>query len=136
MSANIVAFTSWSTTAASNQPDSSDSADIVSDLQKIQAEVRKYLGAVGANIASSSTTDLSTATGNVVHITGTTTITSLGTVSAGVRMILIFDGILTLTHSASLLLPSSVNKTTAANDRCEMVSLGSGNWICLHYTAA
>jgi hypothetical protein len=137
MSANVAVFTSWSTTAASNQPESTDSADIVSDLQKIQAEVRKYTATKGADIASASTVDLSGATGNYVHVTGTTTVTALGTVSAGVRFLLVFDGALTFTHNASsLILPGAANITTAAGDRCEVVSLGSGNWRCLWYQNA
>ena len=65
-------------------------------------------------IASATTTDLSTATGNVAHITGTTTITALGTLPAGTQMITIFDGALILTYNAtSLILPSLANITTA-----------------------
>ena len=135
--ANVEAFTSWSTTLTNNQPTSGDTADLVSDLTKIQAEVRKYMATKGADIASATTTDLATATGNYVHITGTTTITGLGTVSAGVRFLLVFDGILTFTHNAtSLILPTGANITTAAGDRCEVVSLGSGNFRCLWYQRA
>jgi hypothetical protein len=135
--ANVEAFTSWSTTLTSNQPTSTDTADIVSDLTKIQAEVRKYTATKGADIASATTTDLAGATGNYVHITGTTTITGLGTVSAGVRFLLVFDGALTFTHNAtSLILPTEANITTAAGDRCEVVSLGSGNFRCLWYQRA
>jgi hypothetical protein len=137
MAANVESFTSWSTTLTSNQPVAGDSADIISDLTKIQAEVRKYVATKGADIASATTTDLATATGNYVHITGTTTITGLGTVSAGVRFLLMFDGALTLTYNAtSLLLPTAASITTAAGDRCEVVSLGSGNWRCLWYQRA
>ena len=91
----------------------------------------------GADIASATTTDLANATGNYVHISGTTTIESFGTVSAGMRFLLVFDGVLVLTHNAtSLRLPSNANITTAAGDRCELVSLGSGNWRCMWFTRA
>jgi len=137
MAANVQSFTSWSTTASSNQPDSTDTAAIAEDLQKIQAEVIKYTATKGANIASATTTDLAGATGNYVHITGTATITGLGTVSTGVRFILVFDGALTFTHNAtSLILPTEANITTEAGDRCEVVSLGSGNFRCLWYQRA
>ena len=138
MSADIGALTTWSTTAASNQPDASDSiANLDDNLQKIQAEVKKYLATKGTDIASASTVDLSTATGNYVHITGTTTVTALGTVAAGFRFLLVFDGILTFTHNGtSLILPGAANITTTAGDRCEVVSLGSGNWRCLWYQRA
>ena len=137
MTANVEDFTSWSTTLTNNQPTATDTADLVSDLTKIQAVVRKYTATKGADIASAATTDLATATGNYVHVTGTTTIESLGTVSAGVRFLLVFDGVLTLTYNASsLILPGSSNIVTAAGDRAEFVSLGSGNWRCLWYQKA
>lgn len=91
----------------------------------------------GADIASAGTTDLSAATGDFVDVTGTTTITALGTVTAGVERVVRFTGALTLTHNGtSLILPGAANITTAANDRATFRSLGSGNWICIDYTKA
>ena len=88
MAANVdSSLANWSTTASSNQPDGSDTADLNAEFQQIQAVVRKYLATKGSDIASASTVDLSSATGNYVHITGTTTITALGTVSAGMRFL-------------------------------------------------
>jgi hypothetical protein len=85
-------------------------------------------------IASATTTDLSTATGEYVSITGTTTITAFGTVSAGATRILNFAGILTLTYNAtSLIIPGSANITTAAGDIAVVRSLGSGNWVVQAY---
>lgn len=93
--------------------------------------------AKGADIASASTTNIGAATGNFVHVTGTTTITSFGTIAAGVHRIVRFAGVLTLTHNAtSLILPGSSNITTAANDIGHFVSEGSGNWRCVAYTRA
>ena len=81
--------------------------------------------------------DLSTVEAAIVSVTGTTTITALGTLTAGIQRVLIFAGALTLTHNAtSLILPSGVNITTAAGDVAWMVSEGSGNWRCLAYTRA
>lgn len=72
---------------------------------------------VGANIASASTINLSTATGQLIHITGTTTIAAV-TLTAGLWRTVIFDGILTLTHDATANnLPGGANITTAAGDR-------------------
>lgn len=135
MAANIdTNLANWSTTEASNQPDGTDTADIDAEFRRLQAVVRKYLANKGSDIASGSTVDLSTATGNVVTVTGTTTITSLGTVSAGMRFTLIFSGALILTHNAtSLILPNGENITTAAGDVVEFLSLGSGNWRCVGY---
>jgi hypothetical protein len=90
-----------------------------------------------ADIASAATTALSTATAAYVHVTGTTTITALGTVQAGTRRIVVFDGALLLTHNAtSLILPTGANITTAAGDVAVFVSEGSGNWRCVGYTRA
>lgn len=95
------------------------------------------LTVAGADIASAGTTDIAGGTGIYITITGTTTITALGTAAAGVVRILKFSGILTLTHNAtSLILPTGANITTAAGDVATMVSLGSGNWRCIAYTRA
>jgi hypothetical protein len=93
--------------------------------------------AKGSNIASAATTDIGAATGNLVHITGTTTITALGTIQAGTRREVVFDGILILTHNAtSLILPTGANVTTAVGDCAEFISEGSGNWRCTSYNRA
>lgn len=88
----------------------------------------------GADIASATTTDLRAATGDYVDITGTTTITALGTAPAGSEREIQFDGELTLTHNAtSLILPGAANITTAAGDVARFRSEGSGNWRCVNY---
>lgn len=93
--------------------------------------------AKSVDIASAATTDLAGAGGNFVHITGTTTITALGTAPAGARRVVRFSGALTLTHNASsLILPTGANITTAANDCAVFVSEGSGNWRCVSYQRA
>lgn len=69
----------------------------------------------GANIASAGTVNLTTATGNYVHVTGTTTITGF-TIPQGAERMVVFDGVLTLTNGANLLLPTGANITTAAGD--------------------
>jgi len=91
----------------------------------------------GADIASAGTTDLSAATGDFVDVTGTTTITALGTAAAGVERVVRFTSILTLTHHAtSLILPTGASITTAAGDVARFRSLGSGNWVCVGYSRA
>lgn len=90
-----------------------------------------------ATIASAGTTDLGSVASEGVEITGTTTITSFGTVAAGTVRFGRFTGALTLTHNAtSLILPGGANITTAAGDRFWAVSLGSGNWFVLDYIRA
>jgi hypothetical protein len=94
--------------------------------------------AKGANIASGSTTDIGAATGNLVHVTGTTTITSLGTATqAGISRTVIFDGALTLTHNAAaIVLPTGANIITTANDRAFFVADTTTIWNCVSYTKA
>ena len=95
------------------------------------------LGAQGADIASAGTTNLATATGNRLKVTGTTTITALGTVTAGTEITITFTGALILTHNAtSLILPTAANITTVAGDSGIFISLGSGNWKCAVYQRA
>jgi hypothetical protein len=93
--------------------------------------------AQGANIASAATTDIASATGNYINVTGTTTITALGTVQAGAERTVTFTGVLTLTHNAtSLILPTGANITTASGDTAVFRSLGSVNWKCVEYQRA
>lgn len=91
--------------------------------------------AYGTTIASASSIDLGKATGDTVDVSGTTTITALGTATAGIRKDVRFTGAVQLTHNGtSLILPGAANITTVANDTAEFVSLGSGNWRCTRYT--
>ncbi|MBX5089343.1 hypothetical protein [Rhizobium lentis] len=99
---------------------------------KAESKLQPY-----ATIASAATTDLGTVGSQNVTVTGTTTITSFGTVAAGTFRRLVFSGILTLTHNAtSLILPQGGNVVTAAGDSLEAVSLGSGNWRVTSYQKA
>lgn len=90
---------------------------------------------LGAPIASASTINLTTATGNFLHITGTTTITTV-TLGAGMRREIVFDGILTLTHHAiNNNLPSAANITTAVGDMASYYSDGTTVY-CTKYARA
>jgi hypothetical protein len=91
------------------------------------------------DIASATTTDLGTVLSHVARVTGTTTITGLGSSASTAAPIYLvrFAGILTFTHNVtSLILPGSANITTAANDLAILEYLGSGNWRCLAYFRA
>jgi hypothetical protein len=93
--------------------------------------------AAAVDVASATTTDIGAAGSNLVRITGTTTITGLGTAAAGTPRWVRFAGALTLTHNGtSLILPGGANITTAANDTMLAVSLGSGNWQVYWYQPA
>jgi hypothetical protein len=88
-----------------------------------------------ADVASATTTDIGAAASQYVRITGTTTITGLGTAAAGVVRDVLFGGALTLMHDAtSLILPGGANITTAAGDTALFRSEGSGNWRCVRYS--
>ena len=67
-------------------------------LRELARQVRAAVSNQGSDIASAATTDIGAASGQYVKITGTTTITSLGTVNAGVMRWLEFGGVLTLTN--------------------------------------
>lgn len=99
-----------------------------------------FAGVVGGgtnSISSSATTDLNSVAQANVSINGTTTISSFGSAApTGVVKFIRFAGILTLTNSASLLVPGGFDLTTAANDRAIVTHLGSGNWEITQYTRA
>lgn len=114
-------------------------SNIIRNKKKIFSSAGGFSGGIfkefkSVDIASASTTDLSTATGNFAHITGTTTITSFGTLQAGTEMCLVFDGSLTLTYNAtSMILPYGANIITQSGDIAIFRSEGSGNWRCITY---
>lgn len=86
----------------------------------------------GADIASATTLNLDTATGNLVDVTGTTTITAI-TLSQGRARWVRFTGALTLTHGASLVLPGAVSITTAAGDYALFMGYASSVVRCAAY---
>lgn len=90
---------------------------------------------LGADIASGSTINLTTATGTHVSVTGTTSITAI-TLAEGKRRLVRFAGILTLTHGASLILPGAANITTAAGDVAEFIGYAAGVVRCISYARA
>lgn len=137
MSKNAV--TDWDEAAANNTDiggvgiANSSSIRLGNDaIQEMMAQLAELTGA--DTIASATTTDLSTVPGSYVSVSGTTTITGLGTVKAGTIKFLKFEGALTLTHNGtSLILPDGKNIVVAAGDTATFVSEGSGNWRCLDY---
>lgn len=137
------ALEQWDETAANNTDmggiDLSENVmrppAVNNEMREHMAQVAKWLG--DDTLASASTTDLGSVPGRYVSITGTTTITALGTIKAGTVKYVKFAGALTLTHNGtSLILPDGINITTVAGDTAIFVSEGSGNWICLAYQAA
>lgn len=89
----------------------------------------------GADIASASTINLDTATGDCVDVTGTTGITAV-TLSEGREVTVRFTGALTLTHGASLVLPGAANITTVAGDYAIFRGYASGVVRAIFLTGA
>jgi hypothetical protein len=91
-------------------------------------------GLAGA-LASASTTDIGAATGNSVIVTGTTTITSLGTASqAGVKRLVVFTDALILTNGSNLICLGGANITTEADDVAEFLALTTTQWRMISYS--
>ena len=90
----------------------------------------------GSDISSATSLSLGT-DGNAFDVTGTTTITSIGTQGIGSHITLHFDGALTFTHhSTNLILPGAANITTAAGDIAVMYEYASADWRCVSYSKA
>ena len=129
-----------SQTAASNYPTGSESPNLIDNyFQTYASYIAQLRDGDGytqeATVASAATTDIGSANSLYVQITGTTTITSFGTVYTGPRFVR-FAGALTLTHNATtLILPGAANITTAAGDTCVVVPSGNPGtgWRVLAY---
>lgn len=125
------------TTASNNQPPASEGLSSGDDQIRALAACVKQLVVKGADIASAGTITPA-ATASFFDVTGTTTITAIGSSASwdGRVVWLQFDGALTLTHSSTLNLPGAVNYTTAAGDVLAFVQETSGTWRCVSATRA
>lgn len=133
-------ITDLSPTDSSNTSVTGESLDgSIANMGRMDNTLQAILGMFGRwtssdTIASAGTTDIGAQAEAYLSVSGTTTITSFGTVRAGTIRFLQFSGILTLTYNAtSLILPGAASITTAAGDTAVFVSEGSGNWRCLSY---
>jgi len=90
----------------------------------------------GADVVSATALAVLT-DGNYFDVTGTVTIATINTTGGiGTQIKLHFDGILTLTNSADIVLPGGANITTAAGDEAEFIEYASGDYRCTNYTKA
>ena len=129
------------TAAARTVLDDATVADMVTTLgaaslttQNVFTKTQSW--AKGADVASATALTLGT-DGNYFNITGTTTITSIGTLGIGTVVMLRFAGVLTLTYNAAdLVLPGAADITTAAGDHGIFVEYASGDWRCISYNRA
>lgn len=93
----------------------------------------------GTDIASATTLSLPSTGGGVFNITGTTTITGIGSAQGGRCIKVKFAGALTLTHNGtSFILPGAANITTVAGDTAEFINeaaadVAGSNWRCTRY---
>ena len=92
-------------------------------------------GQKGSDIASAATLNFDSATGDLVDVTGTTTVTAI-TLAEGKGQWVRFTGILTLTHGASLVLPTAANIATAAGDYAYFRGYSGGVVRCVVYQKA
>lgn len=96
----------------------------------------------GTDISSATTLSLPSTGGGVFNVTGTTTITGIGSAQGGRGIWLRFAGALTFTHNAtSLILPGAADITTVAGDCAFMVNeaaadASGSNWRCMAYLPA
>lgn len=120
------------TLAGSNSPAGSEAIGNSLDnyLRAHAAIIRSTNATASATIAAASTTDIGAADGESVQVTGSATITSLGTGFTGCRRELRFSGACTLTNSGNLALPGAVNMTTTAGDVVSFRCVGAGQWVC------
>lgn len=109
-----------------------------------QLTASNFSGTFGSQqtVASNTTTDIGAASSNNILVTGTTTITSLGTsasLSNPLYVVQFQSAGLTLTYNGtSLILPGGVNVVTQANDWAifEVINAGLGYWQCVSYQRA
>jgi len=88
----------------------------------------------GGDIASASPLVIDT-DGDSFDVSGTTNFAAL-TVAADRHFFTQFDGVLTMTHGGSLVLPGAANITTAAGDVAEWISTAANTVRCVNYTKA
>lgn len=137
-----------STTSATNFPDNTSQLISPFDLRDwitdgidsfvTQKDVSTFQNAFyeckGSTLTAAATVNLALATGNFVHVSGTTTISSFGTLPAGARFILYFEDAVVVTYNATtLIIPGAANITTTAGDCMMVISEGSGSWRVVGY---
>lgn len=107
---------------------------IANNLSDAAAKYTAYdnISVHGADIASAATLNLEAATGNLVDVTGTTTITTI-TLSNGHERTVRFTDALLLTDGASLVLPGAANITTVAGAYATFRGYAAGVVRCTHY---
>lgn len=92
-------------------------------------------GRKGADIAAATTLDLDDATGDVIDVTGNTTINGI-TLTEGREVTVRFTGIPTVNNGATLVLPGNVNRTAAVGDFATFRGYAAGVVRCVNWQRA
>ena len=132
-------ITDLSDTAASNFPQDADStgATVASLPRAIQAILKKqFIRGSDIPVLASGTVTIPV-DNNYFVITGTGFSVSGFSANYNGRMITVeFTGALTLTHSASFIMPAGASITTATGDVFIFVNETGSTWRCVNYTKA
>jgi len=87
-----------------------------------------------ATLPSASTMAIGAATGNLIIVSGTTTIAGFDTVQAGTKRRLYFQSALSITYgSSTIVTPGSRDLYVEAGSEVEAISLGSGLWQIYYF---
>jgi len=131
-------ITDLSTTPGSNFPQSTDSCgSTLAELPRNVSAIIKKQFVSGSDVTAANGILTLPCDYSLVKITGAgVTITGFSDCFNGRIIAIRFDGINTLTHSASFDLPTGANITTAANDVATFVNVSSGVWQCVSYEKA
>ena len=97
-------------------------------LRSHGAIIRSTNAVASASIASASTTDIGSADGEYVQVTGGSTINSFGAGFAGCRREVQFTGSLTIVNSSNIVLPGGVNLQVGAGEIYLFRCTSSGVW--------
>jgi hypothetical protein len=117
----------------SNSPAGSEAVFPNNDefLRIMQAILRRSQAISAATLASSATVSIGGSTdGDIINISGTSTITSFGTGTAGIIRVLKFTGAASISHSSNILIGQSVK--CAAGDVMAFMSEGGSVWRCIY----
>lgn len=123
-----------SSIASSNSPSGTEAIGNGLDnyLRAAFAIIKSTNSVASSTIASASTTDISSADGQFVQVTGTANINSFGTGFPGCIREVRFTGACTLTNSGSIILPDAANVTTVAGQVIAFRCLSSGVWQAVY----
>lgn len=124
-----------SMTAASNSPGGGESTATNDDyLRGLSRLIRSFYAISSASIAAATTVDIASSDAENVTVTGTASITSLGTGYAGCLREVYVTGAPTFVHSTAIALPSASNITAVAGDFFIFRCMSPGNWALVFGT--